>query len=173
MSDMKSLRAKLLLPSILGFIAGVAGIYLLMILSHIPLAHIIYCNQFPVLDTVFIQLLTIVSRTLALPYTAYDDLSNQYSTCNLSIIHKRREKRNKKKKGKKKTVQEKRKSHKQEFRSREKLNDRMKTASYLRNSLSDKTISPTKQYLRNFTSGNSNPHPTTKAKYQKGQEGMT
>ena len=116
-----------LLPILLS-IAGVAGIYLysLRILSYHPLAHIIYYNQSPIFDTVFIQLLTIVSRAHALPYTAYD-LSNQHSICNLSIIHKRGEKR---KKRKKKTIQEKRKSHKQEFRSREKLNDRMKTGSY-------------------------------------------
>ena len=100
--DMKSLRAKLLLPSILWSLAGVAEMYPLRILLYYPFAHIIYCNQSSVLDTVFIQLLAIGSRTFVLPYTAYD-LPNQYSKCNLSIIYKGGEKRNKKKrKGRKK-----------------------------------------------------------------------
>ena len=151
-SDMKDLRAKLPLPSILGSIAGVDGMYPLRILSYYPLAHIIiHYNRSPVLDTVFIQLLTIVSRTLALPYTTYL-LSNQHSIYNLSIIHKRGKKRKKRKK----KLQQKRKSHKQEFRSREKLNDRMKTASYNLELLSAiKLSSPTNQCLRNFTSRNS------------------
>ena len=46
--------------------------YPLSVLSHYPLGHIIYSNQSPIIDTVFIQLLTIVSKPLALPYTAYD-----------------------------------------------------------------------------------------------------
>ena len=48
-----------------------ANMYPLSVSSHYPLGNITYGNQSPIIDTAFIQLLTIVSRTLALPYTAY------------------------------------------------------------------------------------------------------
>ena len=62
--------------------------YPLSVLSHYPLGHIIYTNQSPIIDTVLTQLLTIPSKALALPYTAFP-LSKQHPIYNLSIIQKR------------------------------------------------------------------------------------